>query len=102
MIPGDFDYQLSLQKQLISCLNVRAVVDTVLDLDLFVYPFLAGDLLRLTRRCLPREMKICILRCALRGLADLHERGILHNGEFRGLLVLIFKTSLTGTRYQSQ
>ncbi|KAJ5594715.1 uncharacterized protein N7459_000923 [Penicillium hispanicum] len=47
MIPGEFEYQLDLQKQLASCPNVRAVVDTVPDFDLFIYPFLAGDLLHI-------------------------------------------------------
>jgi hypothetical protein len=81
MIPGEFGYQLNLQKQLATCPNVRSVVDTVPNFDLFIYPFLAGDLLRLSRTPLPRETKIYILRCALHGLADMHERGVLHNGK---------------------
>lgn len=89
MIPGEFEYQLNLQKQLSSCPNVRVVVDTVPHQDLFIYPFLAGDLLRLSRKCLSREMKVHILRCALQGLADIHERGILHNGESYSFPVLI-------------
>lgn len=77
MIPGEFEYQLNLQKQLSACPNVRLVVDTVPDLDLFIYPFLTGDLLRLSQTPLPRETKIYILQCALHGLADMHEKGVL-------------------------
>ncbi|KAH1904024.1 hypothetical protein KXW02_007902 [Aspergillus fumigatus] len=47
MIPGEFDYQLNLQKSLATCPNVRGVVDTVKDLEMFIYPYLSGDLLRL-------------------------------------------------------
>ncbi|EER39169.1 conserved hypothetical protein [Histoplasma capsulatum H143] len=47
MIPGEFEYQLNLQQQLSACPNVRSVVDTVPDLDLFIYQFLAGDLLHI-------------------------------------------------------
>ncbi|EEH10324.1 conserved hypothetical protein [Histoplasma capsulatum G186AR] len=47
MIPGEFEYQLNLQQQLSAFPNVRSVVDTVPDLNLFIYPFLAGDLLHI-------------------------------------------------------
>ncbi|PGH30873.1 serine/threonine protein kinase [[Emmonsia] crescens] len=40
MIPGEFEYQLDLQKQLSFSSNIRAVVDTVQELELFIYPFL--------------------------------------------------------------
>ena len=89
MIPGEFEYQLNLQKQLSSCPNVRAVVDTVPDLGLFIYPFLAGDLLHLSQNRLSRETKIHILRCALHGLADIYKRGILHNGKLGQLPTLL-------------
>ena len=82
MIPGEFEYQLSLQKRLSPCPNVRAVVDTIQNLDMFIYPFLDDDLLRLSKRSLSREVKRYILRSALHGLADIHEREILHNGKF--------------------
>ena len=61
MTPGEFEYQLDLQKQLSSCPNVRAVVDTVKASELSIFPFLAGDLvgkmanLDPTRRITARE-----------------------------------------------
>ena len=83
MIPGEFEYQLDLQKQLSSCPNVRAVVDTIKAPELFIFPFLATDLLRLSQKALPTEIKKNILRSALRGLADMHDRDILHNGKLK-------------------
>ncbi|KAK2810698.1 hypothetical protein FQN50_002741 [Emmonsiellopsis sp. PD_5] len=44
MIQGEFEYQLNLQKSLASCPNVRAVVDTIQELEMFIYPFLSEDL----------------------------------------------------------
>ncbi|KAI9930660.1 hypothetical protein ASPWEDRAFT_171284 [Aspergillus wentii DTO 134E9] len=79
MIPGEFEYQLSLQKQLSTCQNVRSVVDTVQEQELFIYPFLAGDLLRLSQKKISLEIRRDILRQALRGLADMHDRDILQN-----------------------
>lgn len=81
MIPGEFEYQLDLQKQLSSCPNVRAVVDTIQGLEMFIYPFLAGDLLRLSQKLPTKRDRVNVLRCALRGLADMHEKDILHNGK---------------------
>ncbi|KAK2756246.1 hypothetical protein FQN54_005654, partial [Arachnomyces sp. PD_36] len=78
MIPGEFEYQLDLQKQLSSCPNVRAVIDTIQGDEMFIYPFLTGDLLHLSKKLSSKD-KINVLRCALRGLADIHERDILHN-----------------------
>jgi hypothetical protein len=80
MIKGEFEYQMELQKLVSSSPNVRTVVDTNHEFEIFIYPFLIGDLLRFSQRKLAAETRKNILRSALRGLADLHERGILHNG----------------------
>lgn len=81
VIPGDFEYQQELQKPLASCPNLRTVVDTIPDFQLFVYHFLAGDLLQISQRSLSEETRRSILRSALIGLAELHDRGIVHTGE---------------------
>ncbi|KAF1840087.1 kinase-like protein [Cucurbitaria berberidis CBS 394.84] len=78
MIPGEFEYQQELQKPLASCSNLRTVVDTIPDFELFVYHFLADDLLQIIQRPLSKETRRSILRSALTGLAELHERGIVH------------------------
>lgn len=81
MIQGEFEYQLNLQKSLSACPNVRAVVDTVQELEMFIYPFLSGDLLHLSQKSLSEETRRYILRNALHGLADMHNRDVLHNGK---------------------
>ncbi|KAI1774395.1 hypothetical protein F4818DRAFT_81332 [Hypoxylon cercidicola] len=79
MIKGEFEYQMELQKLVSSSPNVRTVVDTNREFEIFIYPFLIGDLLRFSQRKLAIEARKDVLRSALRGLADLHERDILHN-----------------------
>jgi serine/threonine protein kinase len=82
LIPGEFGYQQELQEPLASCTNLRTFVDTIPDLELLVYRFLSGDLLRISQsqRALSEETRRAILRSALNGLAQLHERGIIHTG----------------------
>ncbi|KAI1816901.1 kinase-like domain-containing protein [Poronia punctata] len=79
MIEGEFEYQLDLQKLVSSSPNVRTVVDTNKEHEIFMYPFLIGDLLRFSQKELAMEARRDILRSALRGLTDLHENNILHN-----------------------
>ncbi|KAJ9316571.1 hypothetical protein DTO271D3_3078 [Paecilomyces variotii] len=81
MIQGEFEYQLNLQRSLSTCPNVRGVVDTVQEHEIFIYPFLSGDLLRLSQKNLSEETRRHVLRSALRGLADMHDRDVLHNGK---------------------
>lgn len=57
------------------------MVDTIPDFELLVYPFLSGDLLQLSKRPLTEGKRKQILRNALNGLAELHDRGIIHTGE---------------------
>ncbi|KKK22217.1 hypothetical protein ARAM_003249 [Aspergillus rambellii] len=82
MIQGEFEYQLKLQKALSTCPNVRAVVDTIQELEVFIYPFLSRDLLHLSQRKLSKATRRYILRCALRGIADMHHMNVLHNGKY--------------------
>jgi hypothetical protein len=58
------------------------VVDTVRQLELFIYPFLSGDLLQLGQKALPEDARRDILQRALCGLAEIHDRDIIHNGKF--------------------
>ena len=81
MIPGDFDYQKDLQGRLTSCPNLRTLIDTIPDFEMLVYHFLAGDLLQITQKSLSDEARKGILKSALTGLAELHDRGIIHTGE---------------------
>ncbi|PWY89908.1 serine/threonine protein kinase [Aspergillus heteromorphus CBS 117.55] len=79
MIPGECEYQLNLQNLVSSSPNVRSVTDTFQSLEMFVYPFMDGDLLRPSQKKLSRDTRRDILRSALQGLVDLHDKDILHN-----------------------
>ncbi|KAI1865297.1 uncharacterized protein JN550_008345 [Neoarthrinium moseri] len=78
MIPGELEYQRDLQESVASSPNLRTVVDIVPDLELFVYPFLATDLLQISQKALSADMKKGMLRSSLAGLAELHDKGIIH------------------------
>ncbi|KAL2176137.1 kinase-like domain-containing protein [Thermothelomyces heterothallicus CBS 202.75] len=78
MIKGEFDYQLSLQTPLAPCPHIRVLVDTIRDDEMFVYGFLPGDLLHLSQQALSKQTRRHILKSALLGLAELHDRGIIH------------------------
>lgn len=101
MIPREFECQLNLQRFLSSCPNVRTVVDAVQELELFIFPFLAGDLLRLSQKNLSEGMRRNVLRSALRGLADMHDKNILHNGNLEHSRTA-FVTVLAVNRHQAQ
>jgi ribulose-phosphate 3-epimerase len=79
---AEFEYQLDLQKPLARCPNLRTVVDAVPGHLLFLYPYLADDLLELAKKeTLSDAGRNRILRDALAGLADLHEQRIFHSGK---------------------
>ncbi|KAH6623704.1 kinase-like domain-containing protein [Chaetomium tenue] len=75
---GDFDYQQELQKPLSAAPNVRTLVDTISDRELLVYPFLTGHLLCFMQKPVSYDLRKSILRSALTGLAELHDRNIIH------------------------
>ncbi len=95
VIQGEFTYQHDLQASVASCPNLRTVVDTIPDFELFVYPFLAGDLLRVSQKPLSQETRRKILRNALSGLAALHDRGIVHTGAFKDAIEITRRKFLT-------
>ncbi|PGG99398.1 serine/threonine protein kinase [Blastomyces parvus] len=75
----EFAYQLDMQMPLSGCSNVRVVMDTIPEHLLFVYSYFTRDLLELgDKRDIPYIAKKRILRDALIGLVDLHERRIVH------------------------
>lgn len=87
-VPGDFDYQLDLQKDIAASPNIRTMVDTVRQSELLIFPFLASDLLQFRQhQGLTLEQQKDILKQALCGLADLHGNNILHNGELYIVIV---------------
>ncbi|KAK3291997.1 kinase-like domain-containing protein [Chaetomium fimeti] len=79
IIKDSFEYQQELQKPLSGHPNLRTLVDTIPDGGLFVYPFLRGDLLRFAKKPLSDNLRKSILRSALVGLVELHDRNIIHS-----------------------
>lgn len=79
LIPGEFDYQLSLQQSLRSVPNIRTFIDTIRQRDIFIFAFLAEDLLQFSQKNLTTATRKDILRRALLGLVELHKRDIVHN-----------------------
>lgn len=80
MIRGEFEYQKALQEPLSACPNLRVMLDTIPEEEIFVYDFFADDLLNFSKRQLSPDTRRSILKQALTGLADLHDRRIFHTG----------------------
>ncbi|EFE43966.1 hypothetical protein TRV_01289 [Trichophyton verrucosum HKI 0517] len=79
MIPGEFEYQLDLQRRFSGHPNIRAVTDTIQPLEMFIYPYLTGDLQHLSPKLRSKRTKVEVLRSALQGLCDMHKENIVHN-----------------------
>jgi serine/threonine protein kinase len=80
ILPGDFQYNLDLQKLVNGSAHVRTLVDSIHERHIFVYPFLDTNLQLLEIAAITPSVRKSILRDALAGLADLHDKGIYHSG----------------------
>ncbi|KAH6854495.1 kinase-like domain-containing protein [Chaetomium sp. MPI-CAGE-AT-0009] len=78
ILPGDFQYNLHLQKLIHGSAHIRAVIDTIPDRHMFVFPFLQYDLQSVNTAAIPPSTKKMILRGALTGLSNLHDKNIYH------------------------
>ncbi|KAI1752906.1 kinase-like domain-containing protein [Xylaria castorea] len=78
IIPGDFDYIISLQKHVEQSPHIRTAVDSIPDRHMFVFPYLEKGLLHVDTVALSSVAKKAIIRNALTGLADLHDEHIIH------------------------
>jgi hypothetical protein len=56
-------------------------VDTIPDHRIFVYQYLNDDFLSLVRYQIPVRARKEILKATLQGIADVHDRDIVHLGE---------------------
>jgi serine/threonine protein kinase len=80
-IPQDPKIRASIYDRIGSHPNIRTPIDTVPDRRIFVFRYLNENLLGFAERDLSLPLVKRILRDALRGLAALHERDLVHNGE---------------------
>ncbi|KAK3295474.1 kinase-like domain-containing protein [Chaetomium fimeti] len=77
ILPGDFQYNLDLQK-LVSSAHIRTLIDSIPDRRMLVFPFIQYDLQTINTAAIPPSTKKMILRDALAGLSDLHDKNIYH------------------------
>jgi len=80
-IPQDFTIREDIYRRIGNLPHVRSPSDSLPARRMFIFPYLDENLLRLAQRNLPLSSLKRILKCALRGLAMLHERDIIHNGK---------------------
>lgn len=60
--------------------HLRLPVDTIPNQYIFVYKYLTDDFLSLVRKQIPMEARKQILKASLQGIAELHDRDIVHLG----------------------
>ncbi|OJJ87487.1 uncharacterized protein ASPGLDRAFT_64598 [Aspergillus glaucus CBS 516.65] len=76
--PVNFEDLQSIDNRLRGANHVRLSQDTIPEKSMFVFEYFADHLLHLTQKDLPLEVIKRILRDALRGIAELHDRDIVH------------------------
>ncbi|KFY43408.1 hypothetical protein V494_02007 [Pseudogymnoascus sp. VKM F-4513 (FW-928)] len=79
-IPEDIfsNFNERIRPQLHESLNIRLPLDTIPDQRIFVYKCLTDDFLSLVRKQISMQSRKRILRDSLRGIAELHDQGIVH------------------------
>lgn len=77
---SDFTYFQEMYRNLCGCAYLRLLHDTVPEQSIFVFKYLTDHLLSLARADLPIALTKRILKDTLRGLAALHDQGIVHTG----------------------
>nr|POE75149.1 cyclin-dependent kinase 6 [Quercus suber]POE94772.1 cyclin-dependent kinase 6 [Quercus suber] len=80
-IPQDFGIRESIYHRVGSHPHVRPLVDTIPARRTFVFHYLDENLLGFAQRDLSTSLIKQILKCALQGLAALHQQNVVHNGE---------------------
>ena len=93
---ADFDYYHDMQRALGISRYLRVFQDTIPSRSMFVYKYLNDHLLSLAQKDFPLLLMKRILKDALRGLAELHQKNIVHTGQtdpslFPAFLVIIAK-----------
>ena len=77
---NNYKSRLEIYRRLGSYPYVRGLEDTCPDQSIFVFKYLKENLLGLVQKNLPITTTKNILRDALRGLAAMHDKDIVHNG----------------------
>ena len=78
--PNNYEFRLEIYQRLGNCDYVRGLEDTAPNQSIFVFKYLKEDLQGLAQKKLPLATTKRILKDALRGLAAVHDKDIVHNG----------------------
>lgn len=78
---ADFGYYHDMHRALGTSRYLRLFQDMIPSRSMFVYKYLNDHLLPLAQKDLPLLLMKRILKDALRGLAELHQRNIVHTGQ---------------------
>lgn len=79
-IPQDFNIREDIYQRIGYLPHVRTPSDSLPTRRMFIFPYLNENLLQLVQKDLPLPFLKSVLKRALQGLAMLHERDIVHNG----------------------
>lgn len=79
-IPQDFSIRTNIYRRIGKVSHVRAPTDSVPERRMLVFRHYNENLLRLVQGDVPLPVTKRILKCALRGIAALHESDVVHNG----------------------
>jgi serine/threonine protein kinase len=86
--PNNYEFRLDIYQRLGNCPYVRGLEDTAPTHSIFIFKYLQENLLGLIQKNLPIAITKKILKDALQGLAAMHDKDIVHNGnrfDFRQL-----------------
>ncbi|KAF2768659.1 kinase-like protein [Teratosphaeria nubilosa] len=87
-VSQDWNARLGIYKLIGSSPFVRNLVDTAPDQKIFIFEYLQTNLFRLAQKDVPQSTMIYILKCTLSGIAAIHEKGVVHNGNRTSLRIL--------------
>lgn len=97
-ISQEWDTRLGIYERIgNNCPYLRNLVDTIPERQMFVFDYLEDNLLLLARQeqeqpTVPPSVMKYILKCTLKGLAELHSKDIIHNGKENPPFILFAET----------
>ena len=101
-IPQDFNIRAGIYDRIGSHAHIRTLSDTIPARRMFVFDHFGENLLEFAERQLPLALIKWILKCALQGLAALHERDLVHKGKNTCLGLVNDRAKLIAVKTSSQ